>query len=213
MGCCSTTIKPGSRSMLLLLLLLLVWLSFGPVFRNRKEIKSSSFYGCSRIIERPYNDEIEEGSVALKNMTENETKDETSEDVSTETPDNDNSTESVERSVDLLYYNRVPKTGSENLAFLISHLAKLNNFSHTRFGYCSCYCCYCCCCCSFLTILMDFRFLCLSCLTASSSQRHVPLKKTQSRTGKKGGQEAVQTDKVTLFLQFLLLKSLLLPVY
>merc|ERR1719266_2663312 len=34
----------------------------------------------------------------------------------------------------LVYYNRIPKTGSENLAFLIKHLSLRNNFTHYRFG-------------------------------------------------------------------------------
>ncbi|TRY70843.1 hypothetical protein TCAL_01210, partial [Tigriopus californicus] len=33
---------------------------------------------------------------------------------------------------DLLYYNRVPKTGSENLGYLLEELAKRNNFTQSR---------------------------------------------------------------------------------
>ena len=35
---------------------------------------------------------------------------------------------------DFLYYNRVPKTGSENFAFLFKNLAAKNDFMHLRFG-------------------------------------------------------------------------------
>lgn len=35
---------------------------------------------------------------------------------------------------DILYYNRVPKTGSENLVYILQHLAKVNSFTHLRFG-------------------------------------------------------------------------------
>lgn len=35
---------------------------------------------------------------------------------------------------DVLYYARIPKTGSENFAFLLSKLAKHNRFTHTRYG-------------------------------------------------------------------------------
>ena len=39
-----------------------------------------------------------------------------------------------ETDTDMLYYNRVPKTGSENLAFLLSEMSNLNDFTRERFG-------------------------------------------------------------------------------
>ena len=35
---------------------------------------------------------------------------------------------------DFLYYNRVPKTGSENFAFVLKKLSEMNGFHHQRHG-------------------------------------------------------------------------------
>ena len=36
--------------------------------------------------------------------------------------------------IDVLFFNRIPKTGSENMVFLLNKLAKINNFKHKRYG-------------------------------------------------------------------------------
>ena len=35
---------------------------------------------------------------------------------------------------DVLIFNRVPKTGSENMAYVIKELSAVNNFTHIRYG-------------------------------------------------------------------------------
>ena len=35
---------------------------------------------------------------------------------------------------DLLIFNRIPKTGSENMAYVIKELSIVNNFTHIRYG-------------------------------------------------------------------------------
>ena len=34
----------------------------------------------------------------------------------------------------MLIFNRIPKTGSENLAYVIKQLSMVNNFTHIRYG-------------------------------------------------------------------------------
>ena len=34
----------------------------------------------------------------------------------------------------LLVFNRIPKTGSENMAYVIKEMAKINKFNHIRYG-------------------------------------------------------------------------------
>ena len=34
----------------------------------------------------------------------------------------------------LLVFNRIPKTGSENMAYVIKEMAKINKFNHVRYG-------------------------------------------------------------------------------
>ena len=40
----------------------------------------------------------------------------------------------MELDKNVLVFNRIPKTGSENMAFVIKELSKVNNFSHIRYG-------------------------------------------------------------------------------
>ena len=34
----------------------------------------------------------------------------------------------------LLVFNRIPKTGSENMAYVLKELSTVNNFTHVRYG-------------------------------------------------------------------------------
>ena len=47
--------------------------------------------------------------------------------------DNDNNFEVI-LDEEMLYFNRVPKTGSENFVFILQKLSEMNGFRHSRFG-------------------------------------------------------------------------------
>ena len=40
----------------------------------------------------------------------------------------------LELDVNLLIFNRIPKTGSTNMAYVLKELSFLNNFTHIRYG-------------------------------------------------------------------------------
>ena len=40
----------------------------------------------------------------------------------------------LQKDSQLLVFNRIPKTGSENMAYVIKEMAKINKFSHIRYG-------------------------------------------------------------------------------
>ena len=40
----------------------------------------------------------------------------------------------LQKDVQLLVFNRIPKTGSENMAYVIKEMAKINKFNHIRYG-------------------------------------------------------------------------------
>ena len=40
----------------------------------------------------------------------------------------------LQKDSQLLVFNRIPKTGSENMAYVIKEMAKINKFNHIRYG-------------------------------------------------------------------------------
>ena len=40
----------------------------------------------------------------------------------------------LQKDSQLLVFNRIPKTGSENMAYVIKEMAKINKFNHVRYG-------------------------------------------------------------------------------